>query len=978
MGRRRLRGALAAASAASVILASLVAGSAAQAAVQGAALPTVVEGQSSFDSCVAGGGQPDILMLIDESGSLRQSDPEFARMTSALFVIDKLADSADRSEAPVSVQIAVFGEEYRVLQDWTELSSSTVQSVRQTLLTLPEYQFARDTDYWTALDGSRRDLAARAADSGSDVARCQLILWLSDGAIDFEAFGSVKAFDFAPGVTVTPENREELAAQAAADICRSGGLADQVRSSGIEIIGVGLNGVTSEVGDFALMERASAGARADGSEACGDLGAGASGRFFLATDLDSLLFAFDEIGNAGRATVSIEGSICQVEVCLDRAHRFVLDASTPVVSILASAQAAAPAVVLTAPGIDSAATVPPRTESEEGSVSLGSAEVSYQWESDATVSIELDKAGETDAAWTGQWALSYVDPSGESDGNASRSNIHITPDLSASWEIAPEPGQIRRGDDATIAFSLRTTAGDDVDAESILGTLSIEGQITDAAGAVTELPIPDDAAAFAEPITIPDTAGIALGSALITVTLRLTTAAVDDEIPGTALSPVMVSSNVLVVAPLDYPTVASRIDFGEIEGPVALAGALPLAGAGCVWLETGVPPTVIAQPESVGAVTLSSAANDRASCVDPANVAALDVILTTEAEGTGAINGSFTVLAISSTGDGGEIEYPVEFTADVQRPLNTLNFLLTLIVAAILGPGLPLAFLYLFKWLSARIPARSLAASLVPVQVSDSFVLRDGAPFQVSQADSVGTVLLPAGGARRAIAAGIELRTRTGLSPFGAGFVTVEAPGTLSAARNTAISASATAVTARLPLAVHNSWVLLRRPGDPAGSASILLLLGADLGPERTRELEQQIQSRVPDLMREFARIESGTGSSGSAQDSSAGATGPFAPPAQQQGGGWPGQDSGGWPAPQADGWSTPAPEQTSWGEPQQPWSQPPQPGVPPQPQPPQIGYPPAPAQSGWAPPPVPPDGTETPPGSGTDTPAPPGWPQQP
>ncbi|MDQ6754503.1 MAG: VWA domain-containing protein, partial [Actinomycetota bacterium] len=304
-------------------------------------VPTRVD---SFRACIAGGGTTDLLLLIDESSSLRGSDPDNARVTSAAYLIEQLTKSANASKAKVNVAISAFANSYNVVEGWTALSSATLPQLQGSIGSLKDRVNGMETDYWTALDGARKSLAAQSA-SRPNGQSCQAVVWFTDGGISYTvrqndadkaAFGSEKPF--APGIQISNEAAAEQVRQAAmGDICRSGGVADQLRSSGIALFGIGLQGGSGDPSDFSFLQSVVTAKSAAQGPDCGTLTVPVPGEFHLATDIDSLLLAFDGISSPGSRPIAQETGICQVSRCLDQAHRFVLDQSTPSVRVLATA-----------------------------------------------------------------------------------------------------------------------------------------------------------------------------------------------------------------------------------------------------------------------------------------------------------------------------------------------------------------------------------------------------------------------------------------------------------------------------------------------------------------------------------------------------------------------------------------------------------------------------------------------------------------
>ena len=80
----------------------LLAGGALPAAPQALAAPQKDQSSgplSSFGACLSGKGEGSLVLLMDQSGSLRQSDPEKARVKASQYLAQRLAAFADSSKA---------------------------------------------------------------------------------------------------------------------------------------------------------------------------------------------------------------------------------------------------------------------------------------------------------------------------------------------------------------------------------------------------------------------------------------------------------------------------------------------------------------------------------------------------------------------------------------------------------------------------------------------------------------------------------------------------------------------------------------------------------------------------------------------------------------------------------------------------------------------------------------------------------------
>lgn len=850
--RSRIRGLLAVAAAAVFAAAGPLAS-----APPAAAAP--VKGTSSdFSACIRGGGQADLLLLVDESSSLLGNDPGQARVSSASYFVERLAKSAAEDGLDIDIRLDVFAHSTEQIMPWTPLVPDRLESVNGSIATLAERVEGFDTDYWTALDGAQRTLKQKAQEAQGQQ-RCQAIVMFTDGRLDYsprltpeeqQAYGVEKVF--APGVQLTSQEAADRVRQAAQDdICRAGGLADQIATSGLSTFGIGLTVDPAAQQEFDLFSSIMTGTGTAGGS-CGTSG-GERGEFFLAQDVDSLLLVFDRITGTETPIGSEEG-ICQNRVCADRAHEFVLDTTTPEVRILAQADVAGLSVTVLTPSGQTAEfpfTEPGKTEKAES----GGVHFDYTWETEKTLSIEFAQGAAPANAWMGLWQLAFTDPSGQSEGKQSRSNIHIRGALAPAVSEG-QPLEFHAGDTVSLTPVLALRDGSGFDAATIQGTMRYSASIVDAQGAEFPVLETEDPARMGRPVEV-SLADAAIGAATLRLGLEITTAAAKrpdgSPVAGTALSPVSVDLPLTIRTPAEFPVLGESIDFGTGTGAADLRGSLEVSGAGCVWVAAEDAPQIDAAPEGLGAIAVAAPGHgERGGCLD-AGAGPLELSLRTEHGGNGTVNGTVPVMLAPADGSGEPIRVDVPFTANLQNPLNALNFVLVLVAAPLLGIGLPVLLLYFAKWRISRIPARPLAAALIPVRSEHGQLLRDGAPFELGPADLRGTVAIPANGARRLQIGQTALRATIGASPTGAGFVVVDSPGEATAS-GASPSTDRSGLRARLPLAVHNNWVVLHRDGDPADTARLLVLLGGDAPRSEREELSRQIAARAPEVLDALVR----------------------------------------------------------------------------------------------------------------------------
>ncbi|NHB85038.1 VWA domain-containing protein [Tessaracoccus sp. HDW20] len=72
-----------------------------------------------FVACINGGGQGNVLMMMDTSGSLADTDPQGGRVKAATATVSRLADSlADVEGVNVDIAVAGFSSTFERSLDW--------------------------------------------------------------------------------------------------------------------------------------------------------------------------------------------------------------------------------------------------------------------------------------------------------------------------------------------------------------------------------------------------------------------------------------------------------------------------------------------------------------------------------------------------------------------------------------------------------------------------------------------------------------------------------------------------------------------------------------------------------------------------------------------------------------------------------------------------------------------------------------------
>ncbi len=317
----------------------------------------------SLEVCLSKNSKLAVLMLIDESKSLRElkdgsstklgNDPADSRVPALESVVRVLASAVESSRLVVSagskpldvaIAIAGFGDGYNERLGFRNLDSRNVEAVVSAL----EEQRERDSDLHTrshtALEGSLESF-----NSYSDSPEvCRLLVWFSDGEHDD---------DNSPGFI----SRERDQIQSL--ICGGGGIADRLRLNGVNIVAAGLNSDERKLGLMQLIAQGGSAYKfADTTgkegrvsvsvEACGEVAP--NGKYALARDadeiIDKLFEVLEPIPGIPKNPVNLDqksGSDCPDSSGACSAIEFKVDESIASFQILAERPSSAVEVVLT-------------------------------------------------------------------------------------------------------------------------------------------------------------------------------------------------------------------------------------------------------------------------------------------------------------------------------------------------------------------------------------------------------------------------------------------------------------------------------------------------------------------------------------------------------------------------------------------------------------------------------------------------------
>ncbi|WP_448627707.1 VWA domain-containing protein [Geodermatophilus sp. URMC 64] len=859
--------------------------------------PTGSQSLQSLGACLTGTKHADVLLLVDESHSLTASDPADARVTAAQLLLDRLADTAARTDSTIDLAVNGFSSGVRPALDWQPLNTQTKAGAIAAVADFAIRDDGFETDYWTALSTAHQQLLDRREPDAAQP--CQALVLFTDGEYDLTPrttpsevaeHGQTIPIPGVEGVPITSEEAaDRVEAAGREDICRAGGVTDGLRRDKVLTIAIGLSGGGSI--DLGLLSSIAESA----PDPCGTIAP--YGFFLAASDVEDLVLAFDAIGDPANPPQPVdEQGVCEFSTCPQEAHSFVLDASIQSLHLVGTSDAAGVEVYVQPPDVATPVRLAYDAAAPAGTAAAGDLALEYTWFSDGAFSVDAQiPAG--GGNWTGEWQVVFVDPTGQHPDAVSRTQLTIQADLGAV--VAPGTDvEWRVGDDlGAVPMALVRTDG----TPAVLGvpapTLALKVVLLGASSREEVLAenVPGAQLIAGVPLSVPE--DFPSGQAELRTELSVTT------VSGLVLQPQVRTQQIAVLPPLGFPTVKSdRIDFGRLEGTAAGTGGLEVSGPGCVSV-VGAALTV--RPSEVENVTAALKDGDELCLADGEN-RTIDLELASRDIGAGDLQGDVTLALAPADHPERVTEVQVPFLADLVRPANGSVRLLVLLAALVVGIGVPVLVFLLGRKLAARLPDTALRSVLLPVRIGPNGLqgADGGTPVLPEQWDLVPPI---EGGRRRARLSGVGVRARAGAKLTAAGFAEVEGDGRVGVSGAPGGRAPRT-LRARLPLALAGSWtVLVERSAaasdEPDVAAQLLLVSDSAAAPTQREEILVRARAEAPAAV-ESLRTAVGRGE-GTGGTSSAGPVQPTPLPDDPFSTGWDGGVPA--PAPSPLGVGTPA-----------------------------------------------------------------------
>lgn len=769
-------------------------------AQQATALDPAIE---HLNSCVGVEGAHLLLLaLIDESSSLRQRDPDSARVEGLRAALGALArPTSVRTE----VLLAGFSTDFAALGGWRPLNATTLPEVKQAATGFTARNNGPETDFRTALEGARTAFSTREAELRQNgvTATCRLLLLFTDGEFYVDPDGPKSL----------PAGRDEL--------CRRDGIVDQLRAADTVIVAIVLAGSAGGTPppDQDFLKSIAEGRANELS--CGQR-TKPPGRHLPVEGFDALVAAFDRISPGGTSVPGEPIRPCTVGAAAqDCTRTFELDRSLSEFHILANVGDPAVEVELTSPGVPQ----PLRLKAgADQRTTMGTAVLDVVAAGPRSLIIDgsLPPAA-TD--WVGTWKVRFIDTTGTHANSATQSQITVFGGLVPV--VDPVPSLVA-GETTSFEIAVTDVSGSPATPAEFVQRATVGASVVFQDGTTTPLSVPVAGADGRYRVSYP----VPLETKVQPADLRLTLDVVTQG--GLSLRQRVKSYPLQVQPPKGYPTVlpaelvlSSIVDSGLARGTIVFTGS-PV-GAGCVWFAGAQ----VNGPVEAGKVTVryEPAAVDQPTClrVDPNTPVEVAVLAEPATVRDGFAEGTITVQ-MTGSGSAGirDAVLPVRF--EMERSPNEPVRLLLLVLLLVVGIGLPLAALWLVKWFNARFPAPSqLRRAVVPVVVTASGVESTNTGQGLDLRAEKFTAMpnsVPDGPHRRFVDDGgavtgstdgwalgarpeLEFRTNPGLLPSRLPFATVSAPGCRVITSSTSIGDAAEELRGEVPFSLNETWVFV-------------------------------------------------------------------------------------------------------------------------------------------------------------------------
>lgn len=769
---------------------------------------------SPLSSCIRDRRRLAVLMVVDQSGSLRDTDPAATRVVGLQAALAGLAElTGGEAASEIEVGIAGFDVGYEQVVPFTRLNHQTSGSLRGQVEAFASRDSGFDTDYVAALDAAHADLSDQVVAMDPDGERpvCRLMMLFTDGRFSIEdrlsdvqqeRYGTSKPW--APDTDLTQAGAGERLVEQGRDLlCAPGGIVDRGRAGEIFSAVVGLETQLTEADQGFL--RALAVGRS-GPDECGSPGpeAARSGAYLPAADVNSLIAALFE---AAIAQPPIPPGLPEYETCpLDEtacargSKELTLDAGLSRVNILALTGSSGVRVDLIGPD---GGTITLDREPSDGRAEAATAALRWTWLSPTAVFLtaELPPGSQE---WVGTWRVSFIDTTGSDAEAVNRMAVYVFGDLQADLV---EPARLRKGEEGTFRVRLVGATGQPKPPEAFSAGSTISATIAAPGADPQEVELERQGDGTFVGRYTPD-------EDLTASTLDLRLEVEVQTSLGVSLPPVTTEHVIDLDNPAGFPQLVvedGELRMSSIVGDAQAGGTITATadrhGAGCVWLSSI---NIASQPDDVDVVGVTAQdAEASGDCLEVPAEGEVPLAIAADPVGTGRgeVTGTLT-FALRSDADGDVIEEVVPFRFSMSRPIDRVEQVGLILLLTALGIISPLAILYLVNLANRRFDVDdSIRSHRGLVRVSPSGVVPAGGGGRL--VDGTRVRIFSVRGRTLIEHEDLRLRARLAGSPFGAVYGEVTRHGSCVASDRGVWRKGA---SSRVSLGLGGTWVFTTSP----------------------------------------------------------------------------------------------------------------------------------------------------------------------
>lgn len=671
---------------------------------------------SEIAGCLGARDELRVLLVVDESRSLQETDPDAQRTDGLLAALDSLAVLQQAlPDKKINVASATFAQDYRKAIGWGGAEGRHLDQLRSWAADdVPQLDGGTATDYRAAMLGARADLATESP-------TCNVMLWFTDGGLDVA-------------------DSETATAAALDEICTEGGIADLLRGDRVFVLAAALfrsdsTLVTNE--DRAHLAQIAEGEAQGGS--CGSVPIPeryAAGAYLSANDPSQLSALFATLLAQISGYTPVNNVLCPGDECVSGVLRFPVDPGISFLRIIASPTEGSPTYALTTPE-GANASLP-----TDGEVDLGPFKA-HSTTAGTTQQIDVGLQG---APAEGQWQLSVQ-----------KGAAHIGIFQQAGIQVAlADPAQELAGESETpVDLNITDIAsGRPVD-PAVFGSMLVSGTVDDG----TSVAARQDDGVWRMEVPAPPS-GTLPPSRLLTVSVDLVT-----KPSGSVLEPIVRQFDLPVSVSAAYPSLVDpTLQMSPVEGEGTSMGSIRIAGSSLGPTRACTGSFTAQGPSNQGDISVAPTAE----CVDvpQGGQASLDFSSTLTAAADGSATGEAQVTVSGYRQDDPTLTFAVPAEMNLSRPIDEAVrwvWVLALLAASLV---LPLLLIYVLGRRLARLqagPATWIREVRVPVIVknagAEALLSGDNGPFRLPRDGQSARIQAPAKDAAEWSTPGLTFKT---------------------------------------------------------------------------------------------------------------------------------------------------------------------------------------------------------------------------